>query len=143
MKKNVKIILGVIAIFIVLIITYIILIANEILPNPFLDTSDLVCSRENNYGTLDYKEKIIIKFDKFQRVKQHVSINSFIYKTLEDAQDAYNNLDNKEGYELNSEENSIETKKIISITKDNSFYKKNKNQMKNFYINELYYTICK
>ena len=60
-----------------------------------------MCSRESNYGLLDYKEKVIIKFDKFQRVKQHVSINSYIYKTLEDAQNTYNSLDDKEGYKLN------------------------------------------
>jgi len=143
MKKSIKIILSIVVLLTILIGTYIILIVKEILPNPFLDTSDLVCSRESNYGLLDYKEKIIIKFDKFQRVEQHVSINSFIYETLEDAQEAYNSLDNKEEYKLNKEENSIEFQKTILITSDNSFYKKNKKQMKDFYINELFYTECK
>lgn len=143
MKKSIKIVLCIVVPLTVLITTYIILIVKGILPNPFLDTSDLVCSRESIFGLLTYKEEVIIKFDKFQRVNQHISIDSFIYETLEDAQDAYNNLDDKEVYKLNKEENSIEFEKTISITKDNSFYKKNKQQMKDFYINELFYTECK
>lgn len=73
-EKNTKIYLIIGIIISLLILVYIALVIFNILPNPFLDTKDLVCIRYESAAEVYYEEENIItfKFDKWAKVKSYV-----------------------------------------------------------------------
>lgn len=139
-NKSLKIVLGIIITLIVLVIGFIILIVTEVIPNPFLDTKDLVCERgyaldENSY----FIEKKFFKFNFKAYVKYIKQENITKYFDEELAKKYYDEIikyTEKDKIKLNGNE-------IISVINEkNSYSDKTKQEIKEYFEHELAYE-CK
>lgn len=140
MKKVIK---GILISVIVLIIIYIILVLTKVLPNPFLDTKDLVCTRETKLPGYVEQEIVIIKFNKDATIKEYDEIYKIIYEDVKELNNYKDYLTSiNVDYRYNEVEKSIETKELIKITQKNNYYKKTKKEMKNIFLNEIHYEKC-
>lgn len=81
MKKGIKLVLGFISLGAILVFVYVILIMKGILPNPFLDTKDLICNREYVYGDYFTIESVIFSFDSEAVVKTAQKVDKIENKT--------------------------------------------------------------
>ena len=88
MKKG--IIFGILSVIIILIVIYMVLIIIGILPNPFLDTSDLVCTFEHPGSVCT--EEVIFKFDNRAILKEYEENQINHYRTVEDSKIMYDSL---------------------------------------------------
>jgi len=140
MKKSMKILLGILIPIVVLIIIYIILIITKVVPNPFLDTSDLVCSRENDYFDFILEEKVIIKFDNKANIKEYEVYEIFKFNSLEAANDYYELL-SSDTNNLEIDEKNVIKKSVYNIEEYKEYSGKTKEEMKNIYVEKLFY-IC-
>lgn len=143
MKKGLKILLGVLILLILLSIVYAILIVKQILPNPFLDTKDLICSRENKFPGYIESEIIIMEFNKDATIKNYKEIYKITYEDIEELKlykESFDSL-NKE-YQYDENDKSISTEDFVQVDDINGYYKKTKKEMKNIMLNDLYYSLC-
>ena len=107
--KNKKLIIGLsISIPLLIIIVVIVLILLGIIPNPFLDTSDLVCY-ETMYEDETVKEvlKNTFEFDKFGYFTIFNSEYTVKYNNLELAQNNYKDLIENENIDAIIDENVV------------------------------------
>ena len=143
MKKGLKILLGVLILLILLSIVYAILIVKQILPNPFLDTKDLICSRENKFPGYIESEIIIMEFNKDATIKNYKEIYKITYEDIEELKlykESFDSL-NKE-YQYDENDKSISTEDFVQVDDINGYYKKTKKEMKNIMLNDLYFSLC-
>lgn len=93
MKKSLKILTTIIILLLVLLITYVVLIITKVIPNPFLDISDLYCYRDGVQYT-DYKKDkyIIFSFDKWSNLKIGKVEEHLIYNDEELAKQEFSDL---------------------------------------------------
>ncbi len=77
-----------------LLITLIVLILLGVIPNPFLDTSDLVCKREHYYPELGVTsiEERLYSFNNKAREEKVIERYINKYETVEIAKEEYNKL---------------------------------------------------
>ena len=116
---------------------------NGVVPNPFLDTSDLVCSRETKLPIYVEQEIIIVKFNKDATIKEYDEIYKIIYDDEEELNNYKDYLTSiNVDYRYNESEKSIETKELIKITKENNYYNKTKKEIKNIFLDEIHYEKC-
>ena len=143
MKKGAKILIGVIILVVILIIVYAALVITRVLPNPFLDTKDLICSREIQFPGYVESEIIIIKFNKDATIKNYKEIYKITYENereLKSYKEYMDSIGKEYQYDENNKTISIED--FIKVNKNNGYYKKTKKEMKNMILNELYYSVC-
>lgn len=130
-NKKLKIIIGIIVFILALIATYIILIIKDILPNPLLDTSDLVCERINDFGE---EEEYIFKFNNRAKVISYQRNTNIKFNDYDFAKEYYDEIKYKENIKFNEEEYSISTNFTFKIEENNvQLYNKTKEE-----VNELY-----
>jgi len=140
-NKGLKIFLGILTTLILLIVVFIVLIIKEIIPNPFLDTKDLVC--EGRIKTEDYEKKIVYKFDKKTIVEKYVEIIAIKLDSTEETKEKYNELSKTPDIDikLDLENNSIVASKEYNIELNNGYYGKTKKEIVDIYVNQYNY-IC-
>ena len=141
MRKKMKLILSIILIVVVLVVSYIILIIKGILPNPFLDTSELVCVRTSNAsGNSLETELVTISFDKSAKIKILKEELLIEFDIVEEAQEYYDEFIMYLGEDtLFLEGNKVSSYSIVKIDKDNNYFDKTKEEMKKIYIKEYQY----
>lgn len=105
-----------------------------------VDNEDLTCVRENNFGTFIDVEKIVFKFDEVGKIANYIEIREFVYPSIEEAKDYYDKF--KEYNKLELDGTSVISKSEIVVTKENNYYNKTRKEMKNIYLNELFYDKC-
>lgn len=103
MSKSKKIVLGIITGIVLIVITLFILIITKTIPNPFLDTSDLLCKREN------YNFDEVITF-KFNWLGKSIFTKKDIYlyfESKEEADEYYNNYAVEDSGYIRENDNTI------------------------------------
>lgn len=142
MKK--KLIIGIIISLGLLLTTYIILIIKQIIPNPFLDTSDLVCIRDDSNATIDIKEEnvYIFSFDKNAIIKSYKVQYIYILDTEKEAKKYYEYLKETDTPNLKIEDNKVIVFSNYKIEKNKGYYGRSKEQIKKYYEKEFLYE-CK
>ena len=139
--KNKKLIIGLsISIPLLIIIVVIVLILLGIIPNPFLDTSDLVCY-ETMYEDETVKEvlKNTFEFDKFGYFTIFNSEYTVKYNNLELAQNNYKDLIENENIDAIIDENVVIVKNQIKADEYKSFLGKKRKEIKKIYEHEFFY----
>lgn len=116
MKKSIKIVLISITSIFGLLGIYIILIVKGILPNPFLDTKDLVCTRGTIFDAETRTEKTI-KFKWNGHIKEIESKETLIFFEEEQAVDVFSSLKKSIGEDW-EEYMSIEESTVVINSKD-------------------------
>ena len=113
MKKGIKILMGIVIFVIVLIVTYIVLILQRVLPNPFLDTSDLYCYRDGTeYDAYKLNKYIVFSFDKWGIFVSGESQDHLVFNKEEDAKKKFDIF--KDMFEESSEDIlKLEDKTVI------------------------------
>lgn len=143
MKKGIKILISISVLIVLLMVTYIILIIKQVVPNPLLDTSDLVCSRETKLPGYTEAEIIVVEFNTDATIKSYKEIYKITYEDIEELKlyKKYMDSMNKE-YKYDENNKTILNEKFIKVNKNNGYYKKTKKEMKNMMLNDLYYSLC-
>ena len=143
MKKGIKILIGVIILLVILVICYIALVITKVLPNPFLDTKDLMCSRETQLPGYVESEIIVMEFNKDATIKTYKEMYKITFENVEELKSYKKYLDSvNKKYKYDETDKSIAIEDIMKINKENGYYKKTKKEMKNIMLNELYYSVC-
>lgn len=142
MKKGLKIVLITIISLIILLIGFIFLIIKGILPNPFLDTKDLVCKLENipEYNGADVL--LTFNFDKNTVFKGYSEEYIYKYETEEIATEIYEKLRQNSNSEISIDGKTVKLSNYYKSEKDKGYYGKTKKQIKKIYVSELLYE-CK
>lgn len=148
MKKGVKILIGVVLSILILVSIYIVLIIKGVLPNPFIDNKDLVCTF-NDHDT-SVEEKIIFLFDKNCVVRSYLQKRVYIYSDEKEAKEYYDNFLKKDSSIINTykdREISLEGNKIYmtlnyEIDENSIYYKKTKEEIKDIYEKEYIGHTC-
>ena len=135
MRKGIKVSIGALVLVVVLVLVYIVLIIKGILPNPFLDTSDLVCTRTIEFETYSEEEKVVFKFDKWANLEKYEMSLNVIYPTFEEAKEYYeHNKQYVESLKFIEEENKIVFSNDIFKNKDDEYhFNKTKQELKEEY----------
>lgn len=135
MRRNIKVLIVITISLAILILIYIGLVIKEILPNPFLDTSDLVCTRAIEFETYTEESVIIFVFDKKAKLKKYEITENMVYPTLEEAKEYYEYTKPYVNFlELIEEENKVKYFSSIKQNKDDSFhFSKTKKELKEEY----------
>lgn len=144
-NKSLKIVLGIIITLIVLVIGFIILIVTEVIPNPFLDTKDLVCEITIGDPTAGPQAKtiFIFKFDKQAIITSYNEKAVQYFLSNDEAKNEYNNIkSNNESANIELNENSIIYSIDYSLEVDKGYYGKSKKEIKKIFIDEYSYE-CK
>ena len=112
---------------VLILITLLILMITNVIPNPFLDTSDLVCVRKN----YNYDEIVTFKFDRLGKSVFSNKVDHLYFDTNEEADEYYNefSVDNSNLVKEN------DTTIIVNTPKDNEkeHYKKSRRKIKKLY----------
>lgn len=142
MNKRSKII-GIIISFIIMVVTYVCLIIFEILPNPFLDTTDLICSKVVDTGDFKIIDERIITFDKKANIKLITEKNITEYPNEETAKIAYERITKDQDLTTKIElQGNQLVGEYIEISVENfKGYGKNKKDVKRYYEIEFDY-VC-
>lgn len=86
MKKGIKILIGIIVSVVILVIVYAVLVIAKVLPNPFLDTKDLMCNRNSDCdGICDRKITLTVKFNKKALVTNVIKVDKHDFYEKEEA----------------------------------------------------------
>ena len=143
MKKSIKILIGVIVSVVILVIVYAVLVIAKVLPNPFLDTKDLMCSRETQLPGYIESEIIVIEFNKDATIKTYKEMYKITFENVEELKTYKEYLDSvNKKHKYDETDKSITIEDVTEINEENGYYKKTKKEMKNMILNELYYSVC-
>lgn len=144
MNKKFKIILTTVISILVLIIVYIILIIKGILPNPFLDTKDLVCtifeSYEDSEETFERISKF--KFDNKAIIVSYEVEEISTYSSIESANKNYEYINEEKYTYVEKKENVIHLISTYEIEENKGYYGKTKKEIKEMYEKNFLYE-CK
>lgn len=133
-NKKLKIIVGIILFLIVLITTYIVLVITDILPNPLLDTSDLVCERKNDFGNVVEKRQYVFNFDNVAKLNSYQEIFNLVFHDYESAKEYYNsNKLSEKNIEFIEEEKTVKIIYNVNIEDVNHLKNKLKEDIKKMY----------
>lgn len=137
MKNKIKILFPVLLIIII----FVILIVVGIIPNPFLDTKDLVCTRESDFVTRTRTEKITISFNSRGNIEKIVEEYIRKYQSNEEAKQFYNSIieDASDDVAITIENNTVTETREQTTFENFGGYEKNKKGLTKFYTDELYY----
>lgn len=143
-NKKLKIIIGIIVFILALIATYIILIIKDILPNPLLDTSDLVCVKELELGSLNVQENVVFEFNNRAEAINYQMFTYNTYYDYESAKIVYDENKYREEYDLEliESENKIKITYNVDINNDKQLKNKQKTQLVDLYTIKYGYS-CK
>lgn len=90
MKKRIKVLLIILGFIVLIIGILVILVLKKIIPNPFLDTSDLVCSKEDEQVVWVENQNTVISFDKWGYSKQLDEKTIYTFESEEVAKQYFN-----------------------------------------------------
>ena len=141
MKREIKILLGILIPIIIIVITYVILMLNGIVPNPFLDTKDLVCSRLSSSTEFNTEEEIVtIHFDKKAIIKEVKTEYVMDFTTEQLAKEYYDKtIKYVDSAEINLNGKIVSFPTIIKIDESNTNYNKTKKEIEKLYEEVLVY----
>lgn len=122
-----------------IVVIYVVLVISKVLPNPLLDTKDLVCSRENDYVDFVLEEKVIIRFDSKAKIKEYELQDVFKFDSSIAAKDYYELL-NLDANNLELDKKNVIQKSVYSIKENMEYKGKTKEEIKKIYVEELFYT---
>ena len=143
MKKGIKILICVIISVAILVIIYAVLVIAKVLPNPFLDTKDLMCSRETELPGYIESEIIVIEFNKDATIKTYKEMYKITFENVEELKTYKEYLDSvNKKHKYDETDKSITIEDVTEINEENGYYKKTKKEMKNMILNELYFSVC-
>ena len=137
--KNKKIIIAVSAILAtVIVLTLLVLL--DIIPNPFIDNRDLVCTREVDYISYIQAEKTIIEFNYKASVKKFDQTITITYPSEDKAKQYYINANSY----VDKDEIKLEKNKVIIYNKTNKIedlkeFDNSRKKIKKYYEDELAY----
>ena len=139
MKKKTKIIVIILSSIIILVGILLLLIFNT---NLFLDTSDLVCIRDDSNFTIDIKEesRYIFKFDNKGVIISYIEERFSTYSSESEAQEYYDYLKNNYNNEVKIDGKKVSTSKIYDIIRNEGYYGKSKKELKEYYETEFNYS---
>lgn len=135
MRKGVKVLFIVLILLGILVLGYIGLIIKGVLPSPFLDTSDLVCTRLIKFEAYTQETVITFRFDKWANLNSYEAINNLVYPTLEAATEYYEyTKPYVDSIELIEEDNKVKFfSSTIKNNKDSYHFEKTKQELKDEY----------
>lgn len=136
MKKKIIIIL----ISIILLIgVYTTLVLIKVLPNPFLDTKDLVCKKINDQISFTYEEIAIIKFNKFAKVKEVEQKEIYVFLDEQEAKDYYEQESGNPSFNYEIDKNKVTISNTLTSADGIDYSVVTKKDIKKRYIEEYAY----
>lgn len=136
MKKVIK---GILISVIVLIIIYIILVLTKVLPNPFLDTKDLVCKKINDQISFTYEEIVIIKFNNDATVREVEQKEIYVFLDEQEAKDYYEQESDNKNFNFEIEGNKVTISNTLTSENKIDYSVVTKKEIKKRYIEEYSY----
>ena len=141
MKKGIKILIGIIIFVILLVVTYIVLVVKEILPNPLLDTRDLYCYKDSSNFTIDDKieEKKIFKFDSKAIIISYEEKTIYTFASEEYAKEQYEYAKEQKTDNADLNKNVLTISRTFLMKENEGYYGKTKEEIKKIYGDEFSY----
>lgn len=139
MKKKTKIIVMILSSIIILAGILLLLIFNT---NLFLDTSDLVCIRDDSNFTIDIKEesRYVFKFDNKGVIISYIEERFSTYSSEIEAQEYYDYLKNNYNNEVKIDGKKVSTSKKYDVIENEGYYGKSKKELKEYYETKFNYS---
>ena len=141
MKRGIKILLGVLVPIIIILTVYLILIIKQILPNPFLDTKDLVCIRDSSNPTIQDKieEEKIFKFDNKAIITSYDEKMIYTFWLESTAKREYEYAKKVKTNKVTLDNNVLTILRTYIMKENEGYYGKTKKEIRKIYEEDLGY----